>query len=40
MSVALETKNVYENFEVETDILFFQSRLTGHGQLPRQKLQY
>lgn len=36
MSVALETKNVYENFEVETDILFFKVGSLGmvsfHGR--------
>ncbi|MBJ6360987.1 LytTR family transcriptional regulator DNA-binding domain-containing protein [Paenibacillus sp. GCM10012307] len=36
MGVALETKNVYENFEVETDILFFKVGSLGmvsfHGR--------
>jgi len=29
VSTALETKNVYENFELETDILFF--KIGAHG---------
>jgi hypothetical protein len=36
MSVALETRNVYEDFEVETDILFFkvgaQGSVSFHGR--------
>jgi DNA-binding LytR/AlgR family response regulator len=36
MSVALETRNVYEEFEVETDILFFkigaQDLVSFHGK--------